>query len=183
MNLDQAEAYFLNEINNLRQIADFKNPWIFLCASAYIEYLSKLAAGRNSGGAGFKEFVREFMPVAYRDFVYKSGKDDLPEQLYHVLRCGIVHSFSLIPDQTAIGFGGRPRSVILAHEGDHLGSVNAPPIDDACSLNAYNFVDDLEYATRKLLDAARTDPGRATKVTDWLAKHPPIMAIPSQDGL
>jgi hypothetical protein len=41
---------------------------------------------------------------------------DLHLQMYVTLRCGIVPSFSLFPDDKGISYNGRPRSIKLAHE-------------------------------------------------------------------
>ena len=48
--------------------------------------------------------------------LWVGGSKDLPLQMYVTLRCGIVHSFSLIPDETGISNNGRSRSILLAHE-------------------------------------------------------------------
>ena len=174
MTLQEAETYFARQIADLKRMIADGTPWVFLCGSAVIDYLSKLADGKNDGGAGFKRFVNTYMPTGYRIFKYKSGAADLPDQLYHVLRCGIVHSFSLIPDAQARSKGGRDRSVVLSHDEPHLSaysSVNAP---DACCLRADRFVDDLESAMKKLFADAATNAGLAAKITAWLAQHPPI---------
>src|SRR5215471_9819349 len=118
MNLEKATEYFLKRAAELRQMSIVGTPWIFLSSSAFLEYLSKLANGKDNKGPGYKEFIVDYLAQVrplYRDFTYRSGQKDLPKQMYHVLRCGIVHSFSLIPDQMAKSAGGRNRSIILCH--------------------------------------------------------------------
>ena len=124
MTLPEAEAYFTGRIDDLKRMSADGTPWVFLCSSAVIEYFSRLAAGKNDGAEGFKRFVKAYMPPAYLTFKYRSGLADLPEQLYHVLRCGIVHSFSLIPDTKAKSSGGRNRSIVLSHHEPHLSSYS-----------------------------------------------------------
>jgi hypothetical protein len=153
-------------------------PWVFLCASAVIEYLSKLAAGADQGGAGFKQFIHQYFPDGYLDFKYKSGTADLPEQMYHVLRCGIVHSFSMIPDSRGQDKGARDRSVVMSHHEVHLSPYSSSLAPDACCLRADAFVADIETATNKLFTAAQaaTPVGQqvAQNIESWLQQHPPI---------
>jgi hypothetical protein len=130
MTLQEAEAYFRLRIDELKQMIPAGTPWVFLCGTAVIEYLSKLAVGKDDGGRGFKKFVTDYMPDGYRNFKYKSGADDLPLQLYHILRCGIVHSFSLIPDPNATRNKGRIRSVVLSHDEPHLTSYSSTAASD-----------------------------------------------------
>jgi hypothetical protein len=172
--LQEAETYFAPQIADLKRMIADGTPWVFLCGSAVIDYLSKLAAGKNGYGEGFKQFVTDYMPVAYRTFKYQSGATDLPEQLYHVLRCGIVHSFSLIPDKQARRKGGRDRSVVLSHDGPHLSAYSSTNAPDACRLRADGFVADLEAAMNKLFADASTNTLLAKNITAWLALHPPI---------
>src|SRR6266571_6800773 len=110
------EHYFRDRVDELRALANRGDPWVFLCASAFIEYLAKIVQGHGSGD--YKQFLKNcFFKVCpkYASFRYDSGKSDLAEQMYHVLRCGIVHSFSLIADSKAKKSGGRDRSILLAH--------------------------------------------------------------------
>jgi hypothetical protein len=99
MTLAKAEKFFTAMIPDLSKMCSDGSPWVFLCGSAVIEYLSKLAYGAG-GRANFIKFIKAYMPIPYHEFRYASKSSDLPEQMYYVLRCGIVHSFSLIPDTT-----------------------------------------------------------------------------------
>lgn len=176
MTLEDAEKYFMARIAELERISGHGNPWVFLCGTALIEYLSKLAEGTNCGGGGFKRFVRTYMPAGYKTFQYKSGIQVLPEQLYHVLRCGIVHSYSLIPDQQAKDKGGRDRSIVLDHEAKHISPFSSQNVKDACCLNAWDFVRDIEGACRDLFAKAKTDTALSANISGWLQSHPPIMS-------
>jgi len=172
--LPEAQTYFTGHIDDLKRMSADGTPWVFLCGSALIDYLSKLADGRNDGGAAFKRFVNVYMPRGYLTFKYRSGLSDLPEQLYHVLRCGIVHSFSMIPDAQAKNKGGRDRSIVLSHHEPHLSPYSTANAPDACCLRADGFVADLEAAMKKLFTDAATNAQLAGNITAWLAQHPPI---------
>jgi hypothetical protein len=174
--LEEAETYFTAMIPGLGKMCCDGSPWVFLCGAAVIEYLSKLAYG-GGGRKNFINFIKEYLPGPYAEFKYMSGQQDLPEQMYHVLRCGIVHSFSLIPDEQGKENGGRDRSIALSHDisEGHIKSVDTKNgAKDACCLNAYEFVADLASAMRKLFEAARTNTEVKTNITNWLTKFPPI---------
>jgi hypothetical protein len=175
LTLPEAKNYFECRLNELNAMCSDGTPWVFLCGSALIEYLSKLAKGDDGGGAGFKEFVTKYMPQRYRDFQYESSDCDLPVQMYHVLRCGIVHSFSLIPDTRAKKHGGRDRSIVLSHTDPHLSCHSSLTAKDACVFNAEQFILDIEQAAKKLFDDAAQDAVLAGNITRWLRKHPPIV--------
>src|SRR5438093_630160 len=120
-NFDELAAYLRNKVEELNDMCSKTDPWVFLCASAFIDYLSKLASGRNSKKAfeRYPQFIKDFFPAKYDKFSYlagpKSNETSLPHQMYYVLRCGIVHSFSFVPEQPARRHGGRPGSVLIAH--------------------------------------------------------------------
>ena len=174
MTIQEAEDYFKKRIAELKAMCSEGTPWVFLCGTAMIDYLSRLADSENGNAKRFKDFVGRYMPEGYRTFKYQSGKEDLPTQLYHVLRCGIVHSFSLIPDSIAKKYGGRDRSILLSHKVCHLSSHAIDKASDACALNANNFICDIEFSMNELFAKANSDPQLAKNMTEWLVKHPPI---------
>jgi len=175
MTLSEAEKYFTAMIPGLGKICCDGSPWVFLCGTAIIEYLSKLAFG-SGGRKNFINFIKEYMPPSYSQFQYISGQQDLPEQMYHVLRCGIVHSFSLVPDKKGKENGGRNRSIALSHDtrDGHIQKVSTKRAPDACCLNAYEFVADLASAMRKLFKSAKVDAKVKNEITNWLKQCPPI---------
>src|SRR6266850_1161838 len=116
MDLVAEREHFRNRLSELRDVARIGSPWIFVCASAYVEYLARLEKGSVTSGDDYIEFVKQWLAKvnpAYKAFTFKSGMQDLPEQMYLVLRCGVVHSLSLVPSQGTKG--GRPRPIVLAH--------------------------------------------------------------------
>jgi len=181
MTLQEAKQYFDGHIVALKKMCDDKSPWVFLCASCVIEYLSKLAyVDKHSSGERFEKFIRKYFPKKYQEFKYKSGDMDLPKQMYHVLRCGLVHSFSFIPDNIGRQKGARDRSLVLSHDEEHLSHYSSERAPDACCLNAYKFVEDINSAMNKLFDEAEKhmpEKGKLTaNIEKWLNEHPPIMA-------
>src|SRR5213594_1781122 len=113
------ETYFRNRVDELRSLAQRGDPWVFLCASSFLEYLAKIELGKTTSATDYKDFLKNYLfkvCPAYAGFQYHSGSQDLADQMYHVLRCGIVHSFSLFADPAAKRkHGGRDRSILLAH--------------------------------------------------------------------
>ena len=194
MTLDNAKTYFKNRIDELKRLSRDKsqvNPWIFVCASAFIDYLAKIVNGQDMQGSGYKGFISDYLSIinpVYKTFTYKNGKQDLPDQMYHVLRCGILHSFSFIPDSKSSKSGGRLRSIVLCHADErdrkgwrHLmsyppsGSTHPTSVTDAALFVAEDFIDDLENVVNHIFCQASTDSALKTKIKDWTHKHPPIM--------
>lgn len=184
MHLDDASSYFLNRATELRRMCAHVDPWVFLASSAFLEYLAKLANGKDVGREGYKDFILQYLAQVrplYRDFTDMNGLRDLPVQMYHILRCGIVHSFSLIPDKMASSAGGRERSIILCHAKErddngwtHLMQYKSPRVNDAALFVAEDFTVDIEKATHLLLCKARTDTALCGNIEAWLKNHPPI---------
>ena len=177
MTLGEAETLFLDLLKSLEPMA--ANPWPFLCASALVEYLTKMVNGGPSGAQKYKQFVKTYLAGVdprYKAFTYAGGQQDLPVQMYHVLRCGIVHSFSLIPDATATASGGRTRSIVIAHEGRHLSPYRENGTD-AALLVLHDFVMNLENVIKQSFLAANTDARLRANIEKHLRDHPPIQVL------
>jgi hypothetical protein len=152
------------------------------CSAAFLEYLAKLSDGADTGGPGYKNFVTTWLArvrPAYASFRYRGGQADLPDQMYHVLRCGIVHSLSAIPDARARAKGGRDRSIILCHRAEsqqrtmpHLSNYSTPQIPDAAVFVAEDFVDDISSVVEIMFTEAV--PGSALErcMDTWLGQYP-----------
>ncbi len=186
MDLNTAHQKFTARIAELRAFCVYDSPWTFVCAAAFLEYLAKLVDGQDRGGSGYKEFVTNWLTEvrpAYSSFTYNSGAQDLPIQMYHVLRCGIVHTLSLIPDHRGKALGGRDRSIVLAHRKAaqrggfaHLGAYSSGNTPDAAILVAEDFVDDIETVVALICAKAATDAALNKNICSWLIKHPLISA-------
>ncbi|OGC35636.1 hypothetical protein A2311_03575 [candidate division WOR-1 bacterium RIFOXYB2_FULL_48_7] len=178
--ISEIEAHFKTIANALPDQCKAGDPWVFLSASALIEYLAKLVVGEDNKRTGFIDFIKKWMPSGYYNFVYKNSKRDLPEQMYYVLRCGIVHAFSLIPDDQGKSYGGRERSIVLAHRreqaGQHLkGYEGNNGTLDSVIFVAEDFIADVLTTMMSIFDSAKSDEGLKNNITIWVQKHPPII--------
>lgn len=145
------EEYFLNLIKGLKRQIVNGDPWLFVCGSTYIDYLTRAVNGRETGASDYKRFLREYFFKACPEYMAVPFKDistQMDVQMYHVLRCGIVHQFSLRPDRTGRKHGGRDRSILLAHGYKnnlitYSNNKTRPPLDSVV-LVVEHFLDDLE---------------------------------------
>jgi hypothetical protein len=100
--------------------------------------------------------------------------------MYHVLRCGIVHSFSLIADKQAKRDGGRDRSIVLAHRASGRKHLEAcvdgrrNPKLDAAVFVAEDFVADIEKVTNSIFAQSCTNKKLRLNMKTWWKVHPPI---------
>jgi hypothetical protein len=169
-------------------LAQRGDPWVFLCASSFLEYLAKIELGKATTSTDYKNFLKNYLFRVcpdYAAFRFRSGAKDLAEQMYHVLRCGIVHSFSLFADPSAKAkHGGRDRSILLAHRSsgqrhlaNHVNQRTKPKVDAAVFI-AEDFVDDVGKVTEFLFAQARkrTNVGRQLRnnMRTWVKTYPPV---------
>lgn len=169
---------FMKETSKLRPAT----AMAFIVPCCYIEYLTKLY-NNGSNNKSYKKFIKDVLSEVnpkYKSFIYKSGDKDLDIQMYHILRCGIVHSFSLYGDKKKDG-DGRKQSIVLGHknydEGEHLSSFSNEQIEDACLFILEDFIEDLEKATHKLLEIANQKPEIKNNIENWLKEHPFISGL------
>lgn len=169
-------------VRRLARDGSHRNPLVFVVASAAIEYLGKLYYAK-SGAATFKKFVSRRLARTnkkYRTFRYRLGKGkvvrDLPTQIYHVLRCGIVHSYSLVPDEMARSNGGRDRAVVLVHRASKVPHLSHwfHEGQPTCVLVAEDLVGDLTTVLEETFKEALSNKALAQRIRMWSRKHPPI---------
>lgn len=182
MDIVDAKKFFISHAKSLRRMCDWeKYPWVFLCEAAFIEYLSKMVYSPGKDADLYKNFIEEYMGEArrkYKTFKYRNGNVDLPLQAYHVLRCGIVHSFSFIPDKRAKVKGGRDRSVVIAHSQPglkHLSHYKSKNVADAACFVAEDFADDLLKVVKLIFKKAKKDPTLKANIEARLRDSPPII--------
>jgi len=182
MNLKSAESKLMERIDDIDSFAKTGSPLVFVLASAFLDYLAKLSQGKNNHAEGYKKFINDWMSKirpAYLTFQYKCGKHDLSVQMYHVLRCGILHSFSLIPDKQSRSKEGRDRSIVLMHRKEakeksyeHLDRYVSTSVPDAALFIAEDFVEDIAQVTKRIFDDAAKDLQLEMKMKDWLSQFP-----------
>lgn len=178
--IKEVERHCTYIVSEVRRLADFGGAWIFLCGTAMIDWLGRLSSAEVKDDSRFIDFVSRYLGSAnekYRTFTYSTGETDLPMQMYRVLRCGALHSFSLVPQGVSLAKGGRERSVVLAHRAEghaHLLHFTEKGLD-AALFNAEDFGDDLCSAVKKLFSDALTDSVLATRIVEACKKCPPII--------
>ena len=177
----EIRSYCLARLSELRPIIVGGTPWGFLGLSAYVDFLAKLAWDADLKSPGYKDFFKLCFPDRYSDFTYASGRKDLPEQFYHVLRCGICHSFSLVPDAQSQSNGGRYRSILISHDGidesdgrayAHLSGYRKAGMDAAILVGG-TLCDDLV----RVVDKMFLDSSIQQNAESWVSKFPPIASI------
>ena len=117
----------------------------------------------------------------YQTFTYLNPADKLPDQMWHVMRCGLIHTFSLFPDKTIRNQLGRDRSIVLCHKKEattkglsHLSHYSGPNNLDAALFVAEDFIDDLIAVNDLIFDQASSDSVLKSKIEKWLKQCPPI---------
>ncbi len=146
------------------------DPWVFVCASIMIEYLQKMV-----GSSLYSDFVNKWLsrinPI-YRDFKYINAETKLAEQMFFVLRNGLVHSFTLKPNRAE----GKINSILLSHKDPHLIAFNQNGFD-SCILNAKEFLDDLVKVIDLIFSQAETDDKLKESINSFFKENPPIGKI------
>lgn len=180
-NINGIENFFLDRIAELENQCHEHTTWVFLCASAMINYLVNLVNGSETKSDDYKRFINDFMPEDYKNFQFLNGNNDLGIQMYHTLRCGIVHNFSLFPDAAGLRAGARERSIALTHrdnkDGNHFCNHAGISKDlDAALFVAEDFINDIKTAVKKIFNDARNNAGLKQNILNWIHDHPPIMS-------
>ena len=168
----------------LTNVCSRKSHLGFLCLSAMIDYLSKLAYRDDlKGWERYPKFIKEFFPRKYSEFEYKTGEKDLPRQMYYVLRNGMVHSFTLVPNEMGRRHGGRLKSIVLCHRREakqdrlyhlHLYKDRQGRFENAALFVMEDFLEDTKLAAYNLMSKAKRDSHLRQNVLEWFAKYPPI---------
>jgi hypothetical protein len=172
--------YSLARAQELQKMSREKAAWFFLCASAFIDFLARLTS-KKSGSTQYKAFIEQFMPERYSTFVYQDGTNDLPKQMYHTLRCGILHSFSFVPDEDSKKRGARERSIVLTQKSRepqlrHLQNYPSGELDAACFV-AEDFANDIMETVHRIFKDAQKKPQLKNCIISRYTSHPPLQSI------
>ena len=171
-------SYFKMQFDQLDHICKSPSPLIFLCLAAFVDYLSKIPDTRPRSSQHYSNFIIHRYPAKYRKFKYQSGMRDLPDQIYLILRNGLVHSFSLTPDSKGLRQGARFRSVYLAHRASglkHLGHYADPKRGiDAAILIAEDFLQDTKVVVTKMIRRAKRDRALRRQIINFIKANPPV---------
>jgi hypothetical protein len=177
--LDELERYFTTQFEQLDHVCKSASPWIFICLSIFVEFLSKLSKMSGSDRDKYIDLIAKRYPARYRNFKYHNRSQDLPKQIYIVLRNGLVHTFSLTPNWKGQQLGGRQRSVRLFHRKDtELKNVTRYPNKShkisAAVLVAEDFLEDTRSVAMRIIRRARRDRTLRQYIINFLRTSPPI---------
>lgn len=179
MTIIEINDYFLARCVEIESLAERGDPWVFLCGSAMIDYLTQMTT-HTAGRLAYIEFVENYfqqIDVRYKEFQYSSGAQDLPTQMYIILRCGIVHKFSFVPNQQGINNGGRERSILLAHEKNGHTHMTAYTTNgrDSIIFTAEQFSKDITAVSNLIFEKASNDQPLHDKIINYATNFPPIL--------
>lgn len=190
--LKSVESYLSSRCDELDALSSAGHPWGFLAACTILDFLASLEAGAASTNRIFKKFCSDFLfktRSEYGSAIYTSRKGNgrpilLVNQLYHVLRCGITHGFSMSPvPHPATHPDANPvaRSLLLAHK--KSGHVHLQRVEHTNGLDAYVliselFAKDVRDAACLLFKSARQRDADGTRrkqaILTHFAKYPPL---------
>ena len=181
-NLPDIENYYLERTLELIEHSKQGDTWFFIGASTFINHLANLVFGNRAGRVGYVEFIKKYMPPNYKNFTYLNGSQDLPLQMWCILRCGIIHSFSLIPYRIyePCKSNARERSIILTHRRNNDGSnlSNYTGINnnrDAALFVAEDFANDINITAEYIFKEAKNNRQLENNIMSWIRQFPPIM--------
>lgn len=102
--------------------------------------------------------------------------------MWCVLRCGIVHNFSLIPDKRIepCKSNARDRSIILTHrknkDGPHLSNYTGIKNNrDSALFVAEDFANDINITVEYIFKEAKNNRQLENNIMSWIRQFPPIM--------
>jgi len=174
----QIKQYCEARLSEIRKVAQDGTPMGFLCLAAFVDFLAKLAEGKDKKRTGYKDLISNYFPVTYKNFRFSSDDKDLPDQFYHVFRCGILHGFSLYPDQ-ANRSSKVVRTIVISHDGKEGGKTYSHLDNytdrgfDAAILIADKLCDDINTAIQTMF----TYTSVQANSENWVRKQPPIQGI------
>jgi hypothetical protein len=184
MDIQKSRDCFKQLLIAVKNYCQDGSPLPFVLGAAFIDYYSKMVKGCDEKGPGYKEFIVNYMQKVrkeYQTFTYLNTKDNLPEQMWHVMRCGLVHTFSLFPDKSIKRQPGRDRSIVLCHKTEaaakglrHLSHYLGPKSLDAAVFVAEDFIDDLIAVNDLIFDQASSGSVLKDNIEKWLKQCPPI---------
>ena len=194
--LSKIRDYFVDRIGELESDCGNGTPWVFINAAVMLEYLSNLVVDPSgkTDCARYLEFINgDWLPAAYKDFLYNTEHDglngptrqDLPLQMYCVLRSAMVHSFSMIPDSTFWSDHKRASStsptkyarrgsIVICHASSRNEHLSNFKTQDAACFVAEPFVADIRAAIEKIFATANNDESLRERIEQVVNARPPL---------
>jgi hypothetical protein len=168
--MEKEYEHIRNHCLALYKIEPNGDPWVFVCASVMIDFLRGMTGCKN-----YSDFVNDWLSKInplYRDFKYLNEHTKLAEQMYFILRNGLVHSFTLKPNRKE----GKTNSILLSHNAPHLKAYTLKGYD-SCIFNARVFIEDIVMVVDLLFEQVKSDEKLRKSITDYFNTNPPIGII------
>jgi|WetSurMetagenome_2_1015567.scaffolds.fasta_scaffold107148_1 hypothetical protein len=176
--IEKVEEYFLCRCDEIISLTERGDVWPFLCNAEMIDYLTNMTTGGEYNRLAYINFIDSYFDDRYKNFEYQNGEKDLPAQMYLILRCGLVHRFSLVPMQRERNNGGRKRSIVLAHEKNgysHLTRTRyTEEENDSVIFTAEQFSKDVKNVVIDVFTKAKTDSELNESIMEYIHAYPPI---------
>ena len=190
--ISDVDKYLKDRLNELSLLAQGGDPWVFGACSTFIEMMAFRVYYNPTNPAAvshrtYVKFCDEYLyPRRKRTTISFSDGTIVKfnEQIYAILRCGVVHTFSMNPTPRDPN-QARPYSLFLGHlknfQGNksfHLKKVKIDKSDGSCKENAILvlaecFVDDLKACTSKIINKAKKNNTLRTSILQSFKTHPP----------
>jgi len=165
------------------------SAWDFVLMGCLVDIISRINYNNlNSSLKRTSKLFDDRLPQ-YREAFYNIPKriNDVPEQIYMVMRCGLVHSLSLVPDKNLIDRKQykdhwRKGSLLLTHRGNHLQmrtrTYNGHLID-ACQLDYSTMLEDMQSALDAIFQDAEHDTALSAHIEKFVSENPTLGFVSS----
>lgn len=204
--LEHIRDYFLDRCAELQNDCRNGTPWVFICAAVLLEYLANLVIEPNRDDSSpkndlvrYTEFITNWLCLVREKYVTfefdsesdgESGKtkQDLPLQMYCVLRSAMVHSFSMIPttalwtaerlaSATSPTKFGRRGSIVIAHASSGYAHLSNHPKQDSACFIAEDFVKDIRSVVLLIYEHAQQNEELKNRIVGAYNRRPPVGVI------
>lgn len=178
MTINEFKANLLGELAWLRLRTPDRRA--FASSAILIDVLAHATMSpKLDNNQRFQEFISCYMSRSYCSFRYANGLQDLPMQMYAILRCSLIHAFSLtpLPRRDKKPTSGRKNSILISADGVHLGRVLDPPYDAALFVFS-PFLNDIESALLEAFSQAERDRGLKHRIERHIRIHSPVIPLP-----
>ncbi len=193
--LNAIDRYLKDRLDELDSLAQRGDPWVFGACCTFIEMLATRENPQEKMlGNRFKTFVQNYLMPS--NSLYQDAENKLKEKttgqksceisknLWKVLRCGVVHSFSMKGKKDKKDKKGEEYKILLGHRknsksctSEHLNIVD---VNDngktykALLIMAEDFVEDLRKCTQKIIEKAKQDSSFYNNFKEKFSTDPPL---------
>lgn len=170
MNKDRLYSYITDRVEELDRYSKDGSAFFFLMASSFIDFLSCAVRNSTSTGASYREFiVGRFGSI---NLMYQN--DDVALAMYCIMRNGLLHNFSFVPDHRGDcrGVEGSTiRSITVFHLRNGYTDDNHLVVNDSSLwIGAEPFAQDIRSVMLEIL----RDADLERNILLWCERHPPL---------